>query len=239
MRVASTSQIVGFLLGIAVAACRPSFADEPGRLFGHDMMVRFHMHENYALYAAVERLLLRGKLDDARDLTRLIGLAPDEEGLSTWADRVTAARGLARSLADAPSVDEGCRRAARLAAACGSCHVATNAVPEFSHPPALPLDRRTVESRMARHMWAVERIREGVIGGVDEAWRDGLEILSSAPLPWPATDADRAALARRIREVSSAKRPGARAGTIDDRARMYGELLVTCAACHMARSPRP
>ena len=39
---------------------------------------------------------------------------------------------------------------------------------------------------LARHRWAVERVREGVIGAVDEPWRAGLDVLAQAPLPWPA-----------------------------------------------------
>lgn len=235
MRNASTT----FVLGLFLAACSPSFADEPTQHFGHDMMVRFHMHENYALYAAVERLLLRGKLEDARDMARLIGLAPDEEGLSTWADRVTVVRDRVSALAGAPSIEEGCRRAARLAGACARCHVATSAMPEFAHPPVLPQDRPTVESRMARHMWAVERIREGVLGGDDASWRAGLDVLAGASLPAPATEADRVALARRVRELTAPARSGGKASTLDDRARMYGEILVTCAGCHTADGRRP
>jgi mono/diheme cytochrome c family protein len=231
--------LFGVALGLVLAACGPSFADEPGRQFGHDMMVRFHMHESYSLYAAVERLLLRGKLDDARDLARSIGIAPDEEGLSAWTDRVILVRDRATALASAPSIDEGCRRAARLAEACAGCHVATSAVPEFRNPPALPLDRPTVEARMARHMWAVARIREGVIGSVDESFRAGLEVLTASPLPAPATDEDRAALAKRIHDLAEPARRGAKAGTPEARARMYGEILVTCAACHTAGGKHP
>ncbi|HET9622020.1 MAG TPA: hypothetical protein VFP84_11680, partial [Kofleriaceae bacterium] len=67
------------LLLVAIAGCTPALADEPpGKQFEHDMMARFHMHESYTLFGAIERLLVRGKLAEARDRARAIGAAPDE-----------------------------------------------------------------------------------------------------------------------------------------------------------------
>ena len=168
-------------------------------------MARFHMHESLPLFGAIEHLLVHGKLDEARDLARSIGVAPDEAGLSAWATQAALVRDRATALANATSVDDACRRAAKLAEACARCHVDTNAVPEFRVPPELPPDRPTVEARMTRHLWAVERVREGVIGAVDEPWRAGLDVLAQAPLPWPAEDAERARLAHRM---PRRRRPG-------------------------------
>ena len=39
-------------------------------------------------------------------------------------------------------------------------------------------DRGTLGTRMSRHIWAVARVREGLIGAVDEPWRAGLDVLS-------------------------------------------------------------
>ncbi|HUJ61300.1 MAG TPA: hypothetical protein VLX92_22505 [Kofleriaceae bacterium] len=218
---------------LALAACGTSYADQPpGKRFEHDMMARFHMHENYELFGAIEHLLVHGKLDEARDLARGIGMAPDEAGLTAWAAQAATVRDRAMAVATATSIDEACRRAARLADACAHCHVDSNAVPEFREPPALPPDRPTLEARMARHLWAVERVREGVIGGVDEPWRAGLDVLAQAPLPWSAADADRAALAKRLHELADRSRQLGATDTTDERARAYGEILVTCAACH-------
>ncbi|MBV8757093.1 MAG: hypothetical protein JO257_07460, partial [Deltaproteobacteria bacterium] len=160
---------------LAFAACSQSYADEPPpKRFEHDMMARFHMHESYALFGAIEHLLIHGKLDEARDLARSIGVAPDEPTLSAWAPQAAVVRERATAVANATSVDEACRRLARLAGACASCHLDTDAAPEFRKPPALPPDRTSVEARMTRHLWAVERIREGVVGSVDDPWRKGL-----------------------------------------------------------------
>ena len=176
----------------AVTACSTSYADDPpSRQFEHDVTARFHMHENYEVYTAIEHLLVHGKVDEVRDFARSIGIAPDEAGLSAWAAQAAVVRQRALALAAAPNLDEACRDAASLAEACASCHVDANALPEFRTPPALPADKPSVEARMTRHLWAIARVREGVLGAGDDVWNAGLAVLAEAPLPWPTEDANR------------------------------------------------
>ena len=62
----------------AVALAAPSPPAPPGAKpkapadFEHDMMVRYHMHGNLDLLRAIDRLLLRGRLEDARALAQSI-----------------------------------------------------------------------------------------------------------------------------------------------------------------------
>ncbi|HET9623412.1 MAG TPA: hypothetical protein VFP84_18695, partial [Kofleriaceae bacterium] len=158
--------------------------------------------------------------------------APDEAGLSAWSAQAAVVRERATAVGTAATVEEACQRTASLAAACARCHAETGVSPEFRAPPAAPPDRPTIDARMTRHVWAVERIREGVIGGDDSAWRAGLDVLAQAPLPWRASDGARGALAKQLHDVADRARHRA-----PDRARTYGELLVTCAACHATATP--
>jgi cytochrome c553 len=225
------------LLG-ALVACQPADARDhergsaasPSERFEHDMMVRYHMHENFSLLRPIELLLVHNKLDDARSLARMIAEAPDEPGLEPFAKRAAAVRERAAAVADAPSVDEACRRAARMAAACADCHAEAGVLPEFSPPPPVPADAATVKARMARHVWATDRLWEGIVGESDDSWRAGLDVLAATPLPWSVADADRQALGRGLQQSAKA----ARIAPASDRPRLYGELLVTCAACHAA-----
>jgi cytochrome c553 len=219
------------LLLVAIAGCTPSYADEPpSKQFEHDMMARFHMHESYTLFGAIERLLVRGKLAEVRDLARAIGVAPDEAGLSAWAAQAAVVRDRAAAVANATTVEVACQRTASLAAACARCHADTGVSPEFRTPPPLPPDRPTIDARMTRHVWAVERVREGVIGDDDSSWRAGIDVLAQAPLPWRGSEGARGALAKQLHDVADRARH--RATPDPDRARTYGELLVACAACH-------
>ena len=241
--IARASRIVAsFLLAMAAAtgsACRDSHADDkPAQRFEHDVLVRFHMHESYDLYGAIERLLIRGKLDDARDLARSIGRAPDEAGMAPFQTQSALVRTRAMAVADATTLDEATRRTATLAAACAGCHVDTNAVPELRTSPPVPADRHDVPSRMARHLWAIARVHEGMIAGVDEPWRSGLDVLAEAPLPWPSEDRARAQLAQRLHDVAARAKHRVSASS-DDRAVSYGELLATCAGCHTTPGSPP
>jgi mono/diheme cytochrome c family protein len=216
----------------ALAACTAARADDrtPKNRFAHDMMVRFHMHENFDLLRAIEKLLVHGKLEEARSLARSIAQAPDEPGLAAFAGPAAAVREQASALAGAGSLDDALRGEARLAQACADCHVAAGVVPELREPPSAPPDQPTVEARMTRHLWATDRLWEGIVAQSDDAWRAGLDVLAATPLPGTSSDAVRAKLARQLQRMATT----AKQDQAGDRARSYGEILATCAACHTA-----
>ncbi|HEY5923300.1 MAG TPA: hypothetical protein VIV11_16585, partial [Kofleriaceae bacterium] len=97
-----------------------------------ELAMRFHMYRSFDLLRAIERLLVRGNLDDARALATSIAESPAPSGLEPWGRQTTEVRVRAGELARAPGIDDACRRVARLAAACASCHIDAGAVPLFS-----------------------------------------------------------------------------------------------------------
>jgi len=204
----------------------------PSERFEHDMMVRFHMHQSFDLVRAIERLVVRGNLEDARAFARAIAEAPDEPGLGPWAQHAALVRERAGELAHAATIEDACRREARLAEACAGCHLDAGVAPEFRAPRAPP-DQPTLDARMARHRWATSRMWEGLVGGEADAWREGLDVLAVTPLP--AAQAARADLARRLQQLAGDARQRSRTDTLAERARAYGELLATCAGCHTSR----
>ncbi|HWU86741.1 MAG TPA: hypothetical protein VN253_05685, partial [Kofleriaceae bacterium] len=123
------------------AACAPSRADPPKKRelaeppppqrFERDMVLRLHMHENFDLLRAIERLLIRGRLEEAKAFAAAISEAPDEPGLGAWTTHAVAVRDRAAALARAATVDEACGREAKLAAACAGCHVDAGVSPEL------------------------------------------------------------------------------------------------------------
>jgi cytochrome c553 len=201
------------------------------------MMVRLHMHENFDLLRAIEKLLVRGKLDEVRLLARGIAEAPDEPGMAPWAKQAALVRERAAALASAPDTGEACRREAQLAVACAGCHVDAGATPEFRSPGQLPSDLPTIEARMRRHLWATDRLWEGIVGGADDMWREGLDVLAATPLP-AVQDVDRG-LARQLQQLADRARIAKATATATDRARSYGEILTACTGCHTAKQKGP
>jgi hypothetical protein len=233
---------------LAAAGCRAGRADDarpraaaaaaaappPGQ-FEADMMRRFHMHESFDLLRAIEWLLIRGRLEPAQDLARLLAIGPDPDDpeLAPWAAQITAVHERAHAVVEAPAVDEALRREAWVAAACADCHREMGELPVFAEPGAPPGDQPTLTARMARHRWATDRLWEGVIADADGAWKAGLEVLAATPLPWSELDGKRAILAQRLHDLATTNLAAAGVTDPGARARAYGELLVVCATCHV------
>ncbi len=231
--------LLGALLGACAAAeATPApgsgsgSADAPGDRFAHDMLVRFHMHENFGLARAIERLLLRGKLDEARELARGLAIAPDEPGMGAWAKQTARVRLRAAELVTAKTVDQAFVAESLLAVECAGCHLASGAAPEFGSPSEPPVDQPTIAARMARHLWAADRLWEGMVGTADDSWSAGLAILAKPPLAASELGEVRARLARQLQRLALAAQ---RIKSGDQaRATTYAQLLTTCTACHTA-----
>jgi cytochrome c553 len=230
-----------WLLTLA-AACRSATADEakldppkpeptPSERFERDMMVRFHMDQNFDLLHRIERLLIRGRLDEAKRFADAIAIAPDDPSLQSFAAQTAVVRERAAALARATTVDDALRIETQLAAACGACHRDNQGAAMFEQPPAVPPDRPTIEARMARHRWAADRLWEAVVGDTDDAWNQGLDVLAAAPVD---VGRERAPIAKKLQRLASkARRANAPAVA---RATTYGDILVVCSECHTTRS---
>jgi hypothetical protein len=187
----------------------------------------------------VERLLIAGRLEEGRTLAHLLVRRTDDPEMAAWDQQSRTVADAARELVEAPSVDEALRRVARVAVACAECHLAAQSLPVFAPPPALPPDRQTWATRMARHAWAADRLWEGLAGADDARWSRGLAVLSDTPLPFTALT-DPTQLANDL-QARARKQLDLRTTTVgEDRGTAYGEMLVLCAACHASlRRGRP
>ena len=94
--------IAGLLGGCQAKAVAQS--DEPEKRFEHDMITRYHMRASYDLVRAIERLLIAGKLDEARALARSLAAEVDAPGLEPWARQVALVRTRAAAVAAATSL---------------------------------------------------------------------------------------------------------------------------------------
>ena len=232
------------LCAVAAIGCERAGADRgsasddtPSRRFEHDMMVRFHMRENFGLLRGIEKLLVWGKLHDAQLLARAMADAPDEPGLGAFAVDAEAVRTRAAELATSATIDGALRAEAKLAGACAACHASAGALPDLGEPPRPPRDDGSVTSRMARHLWATDRLWEGAIASSDQAWRAGLDVLAATPLPTSELGKQRAPFGRELQRLADGARRRSRTDTAADRIGAYGDILVTCASCHAA-APR-
>lgn len=186
--------------------------------------IKYHMRQRFNDVRTIERMLVAGKLEEARALafmlSRPLTSVPPRSELR---DMVLAAG----ALANARTIEEALRADVRVATACARCHTAMQKLPVFRTPTSAPPDRPTLAAQMARHRWAADRMWEGLVGASDEHWRAGLYVMATARLP----DGANRMFAQRLQKLARAALDNP-ATTLDGRAVQYGELLVTCAECH-------
>ncbi len=208
-----------YLLVLLAACTAASGGDAPAGLeLDRPSLVRYHMQRHFGDLRDIERMLLAGRLDDARARAFLLTKTETDRGLDVFDQQSLAVSRAAAALVAAPSIPDACRLEARVAGACAGCHVY---VPKVLPLPAMPA---APAASMARHEWAADRLWEGVVLADARRWRAGLEVFASTSTG-------------RLQELSLGAIGALEAhqDTITTRATTYGELLVACANCH-ARS---
>jgi cytochrome c553 len=212
--------------------------DEPSPVVAHDLtgVLQAHMRGNFGELRVVEHSLVAGNLEDARSHAMSIALSPHET-TSAWANEMARVRVAALALANTTDLGLACRMLPRVIVACASCHAAAGVQPRIDHP-VVPPDRPTKDARMARHLWATERLSEGLVGWSDESWRSGLAVLASEPLPWSPLIADQELLGAGMQRQAKEALAKTTTNTVPERTTAYGELLLTCVACHGTRQPK-
>ena len=207
---------------LLVAACTPASGsnDPPALELDRPSVVRFHMQRHFGDLRDIERMLLAGRLDDARARAFLLTKPARDRGLDPFAQESAAVSRAAAALVSAPSIPEACRLEARVAEACASCHVH---IPKVLPLPAMPSQP---DASMQRHGWAADRLWEGVVLADTRRWRAGLDVFAIASTG-------------RVQELArgAVQSLETHQDTVATRAATYGELLVACANCH-ARSRR-
>jgi|GEM_PF-472778 len=195
--------------------------------------VSSHMKDHFEAVRDIERAAVAGNVAAMRE--RAAWLAEHEpENSVAYKPELDAMRETASRLARAVDLQAAIPLAAELGAACGSCHQTMTTITSFEYQE-LPEDTGELGQRMVRHLWAVDRLWEGLVGPSTALWTSGAEVLASDPLPVEEVTTDPAAVREVTRLSSQVQRLGRLAGGADDqaaRASIYGELLTTCAACH-------
>jgi cytochrome c553 len=174
---------------------------------------RRHMRQRRADLRDLERALLDGHLEEGKLFAFAIAHdARDSEAL----------RAAATAVAESGSLEQASRLVPRVAVACSGCHASSPLTADASSPP---IDEPTPVSRRMRHRWATERAREALISGRIGPWRDALDVFRMSAMDTPDRDTLRL-------QLLANRAIAADLDTNDDRARRYGEMLVTCVRCH-------
>lgn len=210
-------------------------AQSAGQAPAQDASVKAHMLEHFEAIRGMERALVVGDLEGAKKEARYLANHNLGEESKRFRDKALAVQNAARVFAESATAESAPAAAARLALSCGRCHLATTTITSFEWTPA-PAAEGDAGSRMRRHLWAMDRLWEGLVGPSNSMWEKGAEILTSAPFPLEsllaghrAEDPQVAALSKTLNALS---KRASQAEDLEERAEIYGALLETCQQCH-------
>ncbi len=199
------------------------------------------MWSHFLAAADVQAAVTRGDLEATKEPATWLA-EYDEPGLPDGSEAFVRElqRAAARAV-EAKTIETAGAATGRIVAACGSCHREYKPGMEPTEniePPAG--DESDVATHMVRHAWAADRLWEGLALPSNAAWEAGADVFAGAPLATDDLAFDNPegvrALENRTHEL------GRRAGLETEpslRARTYGELLSTCAACHQMTGQQP
>lgn len=195
------------------------------------------MWEHYDAAAEAQDAVIKGDLQRARYAGEWLamrgGTDPRVEGADALVNQM---RQYARQASNAVDISEAAVATARMAATCGECHRMHGPGPLFRGRGVPPIEREGVDRAMQRHVWGAARLWEGLIGPSDSAWVAGARTLLDAPLaPEEITDrpADYRAVQDYQRRVRELGRQAVEASYVQQRTRLFADLISTCAGCHV------
>lgn len=195
-----------------------------------------HMHGHLDEISAVKAAVIAGDLQASREPATWLAEHEEPAGMpDAWASYVNDMRDQARIAAAADDLNAVAGAVSEIARSCGNCHEATGFSVAFGFDQRPPAEQQNLMTQMQRHLWAADRMWEGLIGPSDKAWEWGTEMLSEVNLTSelvtdsPAKEAQVADLVEQIREVGI---EGSNAASGASRSAMYGEFLSLCANCH-------
>lgn len=179
--------------------------------------------------------LIAGEVGEARIRAKEMPVDDEPPWVPTaWEPLVGQAYDSVRALQTAETLPAAAEAASQLAVSCGTCHEQAGVQAQVRGVLA-PGERTAEGTRMERHLWAADWMWAGLVSADPRLYDLGasLFLVDSMP-PLPEAAAGRADLEAMVARVDSVAVHARNAETWPDRATRYGELVTTCAACHLA-----
>lgn len=192
------------------------------------------MSTHFLIVTWARDAVINGSLEALREpLTALADFDYGSVAPGGWMEPIAALQTTARITAESESLDAAAAGVAVMARQCGDCHTAERHKPYFGPDihARQPLEPGSLRERMERHIWATDRMWEGLTAPSEDAWNAGAAALANVPVENIAAQVPVKFVPalRRLRELGTA---ALSADTRDARTKSYGTLLASCAACH-------
>jgi cytochrome c553 len=192
------------------------------------------MEAHYGAVILAHDALLQGDVPAFRRELERASKLPTPPGMpADWGPLVERFRSAAGAAQGVTDLERGAEVMAQVVLACGQCHVALGRGPVYP-APAPDDDDDALRAAMYDHQWASERLWEGVTGPWDVAWERGAAALAEGSVFGDASGEVDGDLLRRERALRALGQEAQRTTGHAARARVYGQLLITCGDCHDA-----
>jgi hypothetical protein len=190
-------------------------------------------HEKHG--AAMRDAVTRGDLDGMRrEAHFLVSLQLDRGADPAWRQKLESLNSAAARVANSTDMTEASHSLGAVAKTCGDCHVMIGK-PDATMAEPAP-DDSGVRPRMLRHQWAVAQLWNGLVIPSDDAWKAGAKALAEAPLSPALLTPGKTPVPKVGILTDSVHEIGRRAETLEDagaRVAILGDLMATCAECHL------
>jgi len=194
-----------------------------------DRVMQAHFRDALLIRQAV----IAGRPEDAVDPAHVLMQMDDLETLPlSWRGFAARMQRDAARIENSTVAAQAAAATADLGVSCGDCHQQNGGPKPSDEPPPPP--STTVEGRMQRHVWATERLWEGLFIPSNESWLVGAQALSAEPFPDEVLQAGGVQARSAADDFAKLVARGPQKKTTSDRAALYAELLLTCGSCHRA-----
>lgn len=192
------------------------------------------MHEHLTTLNNIEYAVVRGDLEDVREMSKALLNGLSMDGLPTDAQKYLGdLKGAARAAGDATTIEAAATAVGTMSATCGTCHTGLGK-PITMTAPVKPPTVPAVRARMLEHYYSVEMMSLGLQAPSDELWKRGADTMRKAQVLQVSLKDE--ALAKDMNEAEVAfKKVGNaahQAKTPAERATAYGQVLNSCGGCH-------
>jgi cytochrome c553 len=194
-----------------------------------DQFMRVHYEDTELIRSAV----IAGRPEDTgRPAESLLELLDIDELPPAWVEPMERMQASARRVKDSSDVPGVAAATADIGTSCGWCHQKLGGpTVEVTEPPA---DDGSLDSRMKRHVWATERLWEGLYVPSTDAWERGAHVLSTSPFPPEILKKGGLYAKSAAADFAKLAAVAPKKTTTADRAALYAQLLGTCATCHLS-----
>jgi len=201
-----------------------------------DTSLSEHMHQHLSTIRAVKQFLIAGQLTGMREPAGWLA----EHEVATdlppgWEAYLAELRVHARDTLAANHLVFAAESFSEMVRTCGDCHRA-NGVDGVVEPltGSAPTGD-SLRAQMRRHLWAADRMWEGLVGPSDDAWNAGVAALASIDVQASdigVSETVRPKVEYLLNRIGELGEVGSQVDSSQARSEVYGEFLSLCADCH-------